>query len=283
VWNIHWSLRIVCSIVAGLISVRLFIIYHDFQHWAILKKAPLAKVLMSIFGAWILTPPSIWRRSHNYHHKHNAKIYGASIGSYPVMTVQDYAKATPKDRKRYLRARSTLTILLGYYSMFLKGMCYRSLKVNPRMHWDSAAILVFHVASIVGFAFAGWDILLLTLMLPLFIVHAMGAYLFYAQHNYPDVQLRSRQSWAFVFAATHSSSYMKMSKVMHWFTGNIGYHHVHHLNARIPFYRLPEAMAAIPELQNPGTTSWKLRDIGACLKLKLWDTETNRMVGLDGG
>ena len=73
-----------------------------------------------------------------------------------------------------------------------------------------------------------------------------------------------------------------MSKVMHFFTGNIGYHHVHHLNARIPFYRLPEAMSAIPELQDPGTTSWLPRDVWGCLRLKLWDPERGRMVDWQG-
>jgi omega-6 fatty acid desaturase (delta-12 desaturase) len=72
---------------------------------------------------------------------------------------------------------------------------------------------------------------------------------------------------------------MDSSKIMHWFTGNIGYHHVHHLNARIPFYRLPEAMAAIPELQMPGRTSLHPAEIYRCLQLKLWDAERKRMVG----
>ena len=66
---------------------------------------------------------------------------------------------------------------------------------------------------------------------------------------------------------------------MHWFTGNIGYHHVHHLSARVPFYRLPEAMSAIPELQNPPTTSLHPREIRRCLALKLWDPRRNRLIG----
>ena len=76
---------------------------------------------------------------------------------------------------------------------------------------------------------------------------------------------------------------MTMGPVMHWFTGNIGYHHVHHLNARIPFYRLPEAMAALEELQSPGTTSLKPRDIIACLRLKLWSPEKAKLVTFTGG
>jgi omega-6 fatty acid desaturase (delta-12 desaturase) len=104
-----------------------------------------------------------------------------------------------------------------------------------------------------------------------------GAYLFYAQHNFPEGHIASRQDWTFAKAATDSSSYMVMGPVMNWFTANIGYHHVHHLNAAIPFYRLPEAMQAIPELHNPGKTSLSPKDIAACFALKVWDPDKNAM------
>ena len=282
-WNINLGFQIACTVFAGLVSVRLFIIYHDYQHTAILKGSRVAEALMAFFGLWILSPPTIWRRSHNFHHKHNAKIYGASIGSYPVLTTEDWQKATPKQRLLYRYARHPLTIAFGYWSMFVHGMCYKSLTANFKMHWDSLVALILHVVLVVMVAtFLGWEALLLTVLGPLFIVHAIGAYLFYAQHNYPEVQLRRRQDWNYVFAAVSSSSYMRMSPVMHWFTGNIGCHHVHHLNPRIPFYRLPEAMEAIPGLQNPGTTSLKPRDIWACLRLKLWDLDAGRLVDFNG-
>ena len=106
-----------------------------------------------------------------------------------------------------------------------------------------------------------------------------GAYLFYAQHNFPEGKIASRQDWTFSGAALDSSSYMVMGPLMNWLTANIGFHHVHHLNAAIPFYRLPEAMNAIPELQHPSKTSWGAKDVVECFKLKLWDPEQNKMVG----
>jgi omega-6 fatty acid desaturase (delta-12 desaturase) len=116
-------------------------------------------------------------------------------------------------------------------------------------------------------------------VLPHALAAAIGSYMFYAQHNYPDVTLRSRHEWNYTDAALHAASYMKMGPVMEYFSGNIGYHHVHHLNSSIPFYNLPAAMKAIPELQEPGETSLSPREILACLKLKLWDGDTQRMSG----
>ena len=99
----------------------------------------------------------------------------------------------------------------------------------------------------------------------------MGAYLFYAQHNFPTATFAEKEGWSYVNAALGSSSYMRMNQVMHWFTGNIGYHHIHHLNARIPFYRLPEVYKAIPELQMAKTTSLMPGEMIRCLRLKVWD------------
>ncbi len=107
---------------------------------------------------------------------------------------------------------------------------------------------------------------------------ATGSYLFYAQHNFPGMRLCHRADWSFTGAALHASSMFSMGRIMHWFTGNIGYHHVHHLNPMVPFYRLPETMRAIPELQRPKTTSWRIRDIIACCQLYAWDHAQGRML-----
>jgi omega-6 fatty acid desaturase (delta-12 desaturase) len=135
-----------------------------------------------------------------------------------------------------------------------------------------------HLGLIAVLAVVAWEIMLLGVIVPSAIASAFGAYLFYAQHNFPEVKIRDREEWNYVFAALHSSSYMKMSPLMHWFSANIGYHHVHHLNARIPFYRLPEAMAEIEELQSPPTISLHPLDIYRCLRLKLWDVKRGRLV-----
>jgi omega-6 fatty acid desaturase (delta-12 desaturase) len=164
-------------------------------------------------------------------------------------------------------------------------MCVQPFMRNPKKNWDSLLSLVLNVVvSAALWYYAGFSIFFFAYFFPLFVATAAGAYLFYAQHDFPEINVQPRESWEYTRAALESSSYMQLSPLMHWFTGNIGYHHVHHLNPGIPFYRLPEAMAGIPELQNPlGRTSLSLKDIRACFAQKLWDAEQGKMVGYPEG
>ncbi len=281
IFNVHIIPQILCSILAGLMSVRLFIIYHDYLHKAILQNSFIAKVVFALFGMFILAPFSIWRRSHDYHHAHNSKLYTSSIGSFPLVTKRDFLTSTNRERGIYLFIRHPLTILFGYFFVFIWGMCLRTLMVNAKKHWDCLFALLFHVSlGAVIFYFSGWQGLVLGFFIPALISNAMGAYLFYAQHNFPDAIYKPKEEWTYSFAALHSSSYMKMPAIMHWFTGNIGYHHIHHMNPRIPFYKLPTVYHAMKEFQRPGTTSLSPGDIFACLRLKAWDPDLNKMIGL---
>lgn len=274
--------KIGSSIFAAMMLARVFIIFHDYQHNTILRDSPLAKFLFTVFGFYMISPPSIWKRSHDFHHNHNAKLHSASIGSYPIMTKKQFVEASKSDRFQYLSIRSPLNMLFAYFTTFMYGMCIQSFLSSPRRHWDSLLVLIVHftiaVLFIVNF---GWLIWFLAFFLPFFLSHMLGAYLFYAQHNFPDATFRDKNTWDYASAAIDSSSFMKMNRFMNWVTANIGYHHIHHLNARIPFYRLPEAMAAIPELQKEHDTSLKISDIIKCLRLKAWDPDQNKMVGFD--
>ncbi len=273
------AIRIICSLLVSLLLVRMFTIYHDYLHHSILKGSSFAKALFTLFGFYTLNPPSIWKRSHDYHHKHNSKLFSSSIGSFPILTKERFLKASRAERINYLFIRHPLTIAAGYIFAFAWGMCTLSLVRNPDKHWDSALALLFHfgVGAAIFFTF-GWLSFLLGFMVPVVTSSAMGSYLFYAQHNFPTATFKDKEGWSYTAAALESSSYMIMPRVMHWFTGNIGYHHIHHTNARIPFYRLPEVYKAFPEFQNAKTTSLLPRDIASCFRMKVWDPEVNRML-----
>ncbi len=275
-----WPLRLMAAIVNGLVIVRLFIVYHDHMHGAVLKSSPLASALLSVYGVLVLAPPRVWKETHNYHHAHTAQIVGSHIGSYPVLTVEMWKKLSRRDRLRYRIVRHPLTILLGYVPIFMIGMCVSSLRKSVTKYWDSAVALGVNWALTAGLIyFFGFTTAFFAYLLPLMVACATGAYLFYAQHNFPSMTLQPRHQWSYAKAALESSSYMEMGPAMRWFTGNIGFHHVHHLNPLIPFYKLPTVMASIPELQQPGVTSLTPQGIWSCLRLKLWDPVANKMVG----
>jgi omega-6 fatty acid desaturase (delta-12 desaturase) len=270
-------------VLTGLLIVRLFVIYHDQQHKAILPKSRIAELFMQIFGIWALSPSSIWRSSHDHHHAHNSKLRGSNIGSYPIMTKEQYQKSSAGERFKYLFMRHPLTIMFGYVFVFLFGMVIYPFFNSPRKHYDCLLALLLHVAFGAALVLMfGWWTMVLALILPRLLACALGSYLFYAQHNFPGVSFKDKGGWTFEKAALESSSYLKTNPVMAWFTANIGYHHIHHLNHRIPFYRLPEVLKEIPELQKPKVTTLSPLDIIRCLRLKVWDVESQRMVGVRG-
>ncbi len=274
--------RILCSVFAAMMLSRVFIIFHDYQHHTILRKSFIADIMFTVFGIYMITPPNIWKRSHDHHHNHNAKLFSASIGSFPIMTRQKFLEASKSDRMVYLAIRHPINMFFAYFTTFMYGLCIQSFLSSPRRHWDSLVVLVLHF-SIAVFLFVhfGWLTWFLTFFLPFFLSQMLGSYLFYAQHNFPGVTFKKNVEWSYTNAALESSSYMELNPFMQWVTANIGFHHIHHLNSKIPFYRLPEAMAAIPELQKAKVTTLKPSDIAACLRLKVWDAEQNRMIGFD--
>ncbi len=274
-----WPLQLVLAPIAGMLMVRAFIHFHDFMHGAILQGSWLAEAIFFGIGVLVLTPPRSWRHSHNYHHAHVGQLEASSVGSFPIMTTEAWSKATPAQRLRYRVARSPVTLACAYATVFFWSITVDSFLKEPKRYWDSLAVVGLHAGLITTIALIGGaNPVFFGLLLPMFCAAVAGAYLFYAQHNFVGVRILPSDEWTYDHAALESSSFLKLGPLMHWFTGNIGYHHVHHLNPAVPFYRLPEAMRGVSELQNPPTTSLRVGDIIACLRLKLWDPKNRRMI-----
>ncbi len=277
--NNQLLMRFPCSLLIALCIVRLFIIYHDYMHGAILKGSRFAGILLRLSGHLMLTPPEVWKRTHDHHHHHNSKYFASSIGSFPIMTTTAYSSATVLQRFGYRCARSPILILFGYFTVFLFGMCIQPLFHNPRKNLGAILSLGIHFGTLgLGICFGGVGFTMFAFVLPSFLAMMLGAYLFYIQHNYPEAHMHAKDDWTYADAALDSSSFLEASPLLHWFLGNIGFHHVHHLNSKIPFYRLPEAMRGLPALQTPGRTSFAFKDIAACLRLKLWDSDLQQFV-----
>ena len=277
----YWPLQLLSGVIFGLMMVRFFILYHDYNHRAILKNSRLAKVIMTSFGLFILAPITIWKRTHDHHHCNNSKLSNSGIGSYPLLSRNCFLQLSKKQQNLYLISRHPLTIFMGYLSLFICGFGIKTFMQSPKKHWDSILAVIIHITiAVLLFNHGGVKALLFSWIGPFIVSNGLGAYLFYAQHNFPGAKFVENQDWDYTQAAMMSTSFLKMGPIMRWFTGNIGYHHVHHLNHHIPFYRLREAMAGIPEMQNPIVTTFYPKDVMACLKLKVWDPTRGKLIGL---
>ena len=274
-----WPLQLLFSLLAAMLLVRAFITYHDYMHRAILSRSRIAWWLFRVYSVLALTPPRSWKESHNYHHGHVGELSSTGTGAFPIMTTQMWREASWGERTNYRVTRHPLTLLTGYITIFFFSVTLLPFLKDPARHWDSLLTLVGHTALIAMlWIFGGFDTVFFIVLLPITIASALGSYLFFAQHSFKGMRVLSAEAWTYYRAAMESSSYLQLNKVMQWVTGNIGFHHIHHLNVRIPFYRLPEAMGAIPELQSPITTTLSPRDIWDCFQCCLWDEDRERTV-----
>lgn len=274
-----WWAKILLSIPIGLIMIRMFIFYHDHVHGALFENSKAGALVMDVIGFQLLSVRSVWQETHDYHHRNNAKLVGSGIGSFPVVSTRMWRRMDEAQRRKYRALRHPAVVFTGYVTVFLIGMAMAPFQRNPKKHWAGPLALVLHLGGValLWWLFDGVTAISM-LMLPTAIATGLGSYLFYAQHNFPDVQFYNRNEWTFHDAALKSSSMFDMPGWLHWLTGNIGYHHIHHLNHRIPFYRLPEVMEAFPEFQQVGRTSWRLSDIRAAFAIDLWDPRQHKMV-----
>lgn len=272
------AVRLGAAALAGIVQFRFFALYHDHIHGSVLARSRAGHWVMSLLGVLMMIPRAAWKETHSFHHQNNGKLKWASIGSYPVMTTEQLAQASPAQRRKYLGLRHPLSILGGYFMVAIRGLCMQAFLRVPKRHWVGPVAILVHVAGFVALAFLlGPSTAALVWVVPVAVNHAFSSYLFYAQHNFPETRFFAAGEWDYTEAALHGSSFLEMNPVMQWLTANIGFHHVHHLNHKIPFYRLPEAMAALEELQAPHRTSFRPADVAACLRLRAWDPASKRM------
>lgn len=254
---------------------------HDLSHGAILRGSPTARALMHLIGTVVLAPPRIWADTHNHHHAHNAVLGEPAVGTFPLWTTDEYRAASPLARLGYRLARGPLILLLAWPIVFVLGLNLLPALRDPWRHRGSIVALAAHLAlNVATLRLGGPELWLCAVALPYGTLGLVGAWLFYAQHNFPGARWAPRGSWSFAEAALWGSSYLHLPPALAWFAGNIHYHHIHHLDIGVPFYRLPLAFAALPELQRPPDTSLRPGDVWRALRLKLWDPDRGELVGL---
>lgn len=263
---------------AGLL-VRIFIFFHDAVHGSFFASPLANKVVGYLCGILTFSPYEEWRRSHSAHHAMCGDLDRRGVGDVWTMTVAEYRAASPGRRLLYRFYRFPLVMFgLGPTFMFIVSNRLPGQGARRRDLWSVHLTTLACAAMVAGMMLlVGWDVYLL-IQVPMFaLAGAAGVWLFYVQHQFPGVYWARQGEWNYVRAGLEGCSYYRLPKVLQWFTGNIGLHHIHHLRPRIPNYNLQRCYDEVPEVRTvePLTLgkSWR------CARLSLYDEPAQQMVG----
>ncbi len=266
-------------LLAGAFLVRVFIIFHDCGHGSFFKSRTANDVVGFFCGVLTFTPYYHWRWEHSIHHASAGDLEKRGVGDVWTMTVQEYLNASRWKRFSYRLSRNPIILFfIAPTFLFLGRQRFASPKASPRerwsVYWMNAALLAMALGLSWAFGIKAYVLLQLSVLA---VAGAAGVWLFYVQHQFEDVYWERGEDWDFVAAALKGSSYYKLPRVLQWFSGNIGFHHIHHLSARIPNYNLERCHKSHPMFREvkPITLLSSLKT----LNLRLWDEDLKKLVG----
>lgn len=274
----HYSYGLVLALsalTAGF-GARIFIIFHDCGHGCFFANKRANEIIGFICGVITSTPSSHWWRRHWDHHATSGNLDHRGVGDVWTLTVQEFLDA-PWWRQRWYRIfrNPFILFIIGPFVLFFishripqKGSNWKEIK--SVLMTDVALGVVF----MVGWKLLGWDFFRIYVPVLGFAAIA-GVWLFFVQHQYKDTYWVSEVEWDPVQAALQGSSYYKLPKILQWFSGNIGLHHIHHLRADIPNYNLQRCLDAEEDVQVPPLTLWRSKE---CATFSLWDEADEVMI-----
>lgn len=277
----YWLTAFLIVLAAGFL-VRLFIIFHDCGHGSFFKSQTANKVVGMFFGILAFTPYYKWHNMHMKHHATVGNLDKRGVGDVWTMTRKEYLASSKWKRLKYRLYRHPVT-MFGVGSLYVFLIQNRTTKkdMGKKERWNvyftnAALLLMFVVMSwLIGF----WTFVIVQLSI-IYLAAIAGLWLFYLQHQYEDVTWVRNDNWNYRDIALEGSSFVKFPKILQWFSGNIGFHHIHHINSRIPNYKLEKVYKEnkIFSEVEPVTFTKSLKT----LKLRLWDEKLQKLVGFKG-
>ena len=283
IWSLDISywLTLFLAIFASGFLVRIFIIFHDCGHGSFFKSQRLNRFVGIISGLMAFTPYHKWHHDHKEHHETVGNLDKRGTGDVKTLTIEEFLERSTWNRFRYRLYRHPIFLFgIAPFLVFIlqhrMPKKYMNRKEHLQLHLSNLALIV----AVIFLMWAlGWKTYLLIQLPVLYISSVSGLWLFYVQHQYEHVVWTRGKEWNYKDIALEGSSYYKLPKVLQWFTGNIGFHHIHHLSPRIPNYKLPVCHQENPIFQDikPITFLASFRS----LNLRLWDEKRKKLVGFN--
>lgn len=276
--SVSYFLTLPITIVAGGFLVRIFIIFHDCCHKSFFKNKLANEIVGTITGILTSVPFRQWRHTHSVHHATSGNLDKRGTGDIWTMTVDEYLAASLLKRIIYRIYRNPFVILgIGPTYIFLIDYRFnrRNINMKERINTYITNIGIFGSAFLLCWTL-GWEAFLL-IQVPIFLVSGTaGIWMFYVQHQFEETYFENNDKWDYVKAAMQGSSFYNLPKVLHWITGNIGFHHIHHLSPRVPNYYLEKVHNVNPVLRDVETIT--LRTSLQLLRFRIWDERDKKFI-----
>jgi acyl-lipid omega-6 desaturase (Delta-12 desaturase) len=276
--DVSYLLVLAVSIPAAGFLVRTYILFHDCAHGSFLPWSKANEWLGATCGLLVFTPFQRWRHQHAVHHATSGDLDRRGVGDVPTLTVAEYRALSRGRRFGYRLFRNPL-VMFGLGPIWAMVLAPRFVSRDERLRirrsvWRTNLAL----AAVIGLLcwLLGWQSFLLVELPSALLAGSIGVWLFYVQHQFEDAYWQNSDAWNYDEAALKGSSHLRLPKLLQFFTGNIGLHHVHHLSTRIPNYNLQAAHDANPVFQRVPTLS--IWDGFKSVRLKLWDEERGQLV-----
>ncbi len=275
----YW-ITLALSVPTALLLVRLFIVQHDAGHGSFFKSHKANDRVGFWIGLLTLSPYHYWQKTHAIHHASSGNLDKRGFGDIDTLTVQEYLSLSPWGKFKYRVYRHPITMFV--VGPFFQFVIFHRMPTNiPRSwkrEWRSIHLTNLALAGVLVLAglTGGLKNFLLVQGPITYVASVLGAWLFFIQHQYESTYWRHSAGWDYFDAAVKGSSYYVLPKILQWFTGSIGLHHIHHYNSRIPNYKLQQCYDENPEFQN--VTRLTIKTSLHCFRLALWDEEKNKLV-----
>lgn len=282
-FSVNYSilLTLALAIVNAFFLVRIFIIQHDCGHYSFFKKRKVNDAIGFVCSFFSTIPYTYWARVHSYHHGHTGQLEHRDIGDIDFLTVEEYRELSKWGRFKYRLFRNPIVLFMIVPVIYLgvmlrvQGISFEGWKkVHIKQHVNNALIAVVYIA--LGFL-VGWKTFLIVQGSTIFFFGIIAFWFFYVQHQHEHTYMQWTKNWDYLTAAIKGATFYKLPRLLHFLTGNIGYHHIHHLSSRIPNYNLRKCAKENPVLQRYVTKISFFQSLPMMFN-KLWDEEKQRMI-----